>query len=206
MVTLTATPNAGQNFYAYLNSPFWLPGGTGANPKTFYVMEDGNSINLTTYFTSSPVYTVTANPVASNVYLYADGTFWYAPKNFALPYDSGWTPSSSHPVNIDSPEYPWSSDTRFVFSNWSDSGAQSHNVTLPASGNATYTANITPDYYVADWALESCAGAINVSPGSPSGDGFYPTGSLISFAETSNTGWTLTDGFTTSAEPPARRT
>jgi hypothetical protein len=191
-VTLTATPNAGQNFYAYLNSPFWLPGGTGANPKTFYVMEDGTSINLTTYFTSSPVYTVTTNPVASNVYVYADNTFWYAPKNFALPYDSGWTPSSSHPVNIDSPEYPWSSDTRFAFSNWSDGGAQSHSVALPSSGGATYTANLTPQYFVADWVLESCAGAINVSPGSPTGDGFYPTGSLLSFSETPNTGWIFT--------------
>jgi hypothetical protein len=191
-ITLTAAPNGGQNFYAYLNSPFWLPGGTGANPKTFYVMEDGTSINLTTYFTSSPVYTVTANPVASNVYVYADSTFWYAPKNFALPYDSGWTPSSSHPINIDSPEYPWSSDTRFAFSNWSDGGAQSHSVSLPSSGGATYTANLTPQYYVADWVLESCAGAINVSPGSPTGDGFYPTGSLLSFSETPNTGWIFT--------------
>ncbi len=192
LVTLTATPSAGQNFYAYLNSPFWLPGGTGANPKTFYVMEDGTFINLTTEFTSSPVYTVTTNPVASNVYLYADGTFWYAPKNFALPYDSGWTPSSSHPVNIDSPEYPWSSSTRFEFSGWSDGGAQSHNVSLPSSGGATYTANITGDYYVADWLQESCAGSINVLPGSPSGDGYYPSGSLISFGETPNTGWVFT--------------
>jgi hypothetical protein len=191
-VTLTATPSGGQNFYAYLNSPFWLPGGTGANPKTFYVMDDGTGINLTTYFTSSPVYTVTANPVASNVYVYADGTFWYAPKNFALPYDSGWTASSSHPVNIDSPEYPWSSDTRFAFSTWSDGGAQSHNVTLPSGGGATYIANLTPQYYVADWVLESCAGSINVTPGSPSGDGFYPTGSLLSFGETPNTGWIFT--------------
>ncbi len=191
-VTLTAAPNAGQNFYAYLNSPYWLPGGVGANPKSFYVMDDGTGINLTTEFTSSPVYTVTANPVASNVWVYADGTFWYAPKNFALPYDSGWTPSSVHPVNIDSPEYPWSSNTRFQFSNWSDGGAQSHSVTLPSSGGATYTANLTPQYYIADWVQESCAGSIGVSPSSPTGDGFYPTGDLLSFSETANSGWTFT--------------
>ena len=67
-----------------------------------------------------------------------------------------------------------------------------HNITLPSSGGATYTATITPDYYVADYVLESCAGSIGVSPGSPSGDGFYPTGSLLSFSETPNTGWTFT--------------
>ncbi len=193
-VTLTATPSAGQNFYNYIGSPgnFNLPGGTGANPKTFYVSDDSSSnINVITYFTSSPVYTVTTNPVASNLYIYADSTFWYAPKNFALPYDSGWTPSSSHPVNIDTPEQPWSSNTRFVFSDWSDGGAQSHSITLPPTGGATYAANLIPQYVVADYALESCAGSVSVSPG-PNSDGFYPTGSLLSFSETPNTGWIFT--------------
>ncbi len=198
LVTLTATPTGGQNFYNYINSPYYLPGGIGANPKTFYVMDDGSSINLTTYFTSSPVYTVTTNPVESNVGVLVDfcgGSnycFWYAPVNFALPYDSTWTPSSTHSLSIDSPQYPWSSNSRYEFANWSDGGAQSHNITLPSSGGATYTAAITPDYYIADYVLESCAGSVGVSPGSPSGDGFYPTGSLLSFSETPNTGWTFT--------------
>jgi len=66
LVTLTAAPSAGQNFYNYLGSPgnSNLPGGTGANPKTFYVPDASSSnINIITYFTSSPVYTVTTNPV-----------------------------------------------------------------------------------------------------------------------------------------------
>jgi hypothetical protein len=198
LVTLTATPSAGQNFYNYINSPFYLPGGIGANPKTFYVMDDGSSINLTTYFTSSPVYTVTTNPVESNVGVLvdfcgrSDYCFWYAPVNFALPYDSTWTPSSAHTLSIDSPQYPWSSNSRYEFANWSDGGAQSHNITLPSSGGATYTAAVTPDYYVTDYVLESCAASVGVTPGSPSGDGFYPTGSLLSFSETPNSGWTFT--------------
>ncbi len=192
LVTLTATPSAGQNFYNYINSPFWLPGANGANPKTFYLTDDGTQINLTTIFTSSPVYTVTSNPLESNYWILVDGGYWHAPANFALPYDSSWTPSSSHSVGTYSPQYPWSSNTRFNFSSWSDGGAETHNVTLPASGGATYTDNIIPDYYVTDYPLEGCAGSINVSPGSPSGDGFYPTGSLLSFNETPNTGWILT--------------
>jgi len=192
LVTLTANPSAGQNFWNFINSPFYLPGGIGANPKTFYVMDDGSSVNLTTYFTNSPVYTVTTSPVESNVGVQVDNTFWYAPRNFALPYDSTWTASSSHSLNIDSPQYPWSSNTRFNFSNWSDGGGQSHSVTLPSSGGATYTANITPDFYVTDYPLESCAGSIGVSPVSPSGDGFYPTGSQLTFTQTPQTGWTFT--------------
>jgi len=190
-VTLTATPNAGQSFYAYINSPYWLPGPLGANPKTFNVMDDGTGINLTSYFTSSPVYTVTTSPVESNVGIRADGNWWYAPKNFALPYDSTWTSGSQHSVSVDSPQYPYSSNSRYVYSSWSDGGAQTHNVTLPSS-STTYTASITPQYYVTDYVVESCAATVAVSPGSPTGDGFYPTGSLISFSETPNTGWIFT--------------
>jgi hypothetical protein len=192
-VTLTATPAQGQNFYNYINSPFWLPGANGANPKTFNVMDDGSSINLITYFTSSPVYTVTTSPLESNYWVIVDTAYLHAPANFALPYDPGWTPSSSHSVGTYSPQYPWSSSTRFAFSSWSDGGAETHNVTLPASGGATYTDNITPQYYVADYALEgTCAASINVSPGSPTGDGFYPAGSLISFGETPASGLSFT--------------
>jgi hypothetical protein len=192
LVTLTATPNQGQNFWNYINSPYYLPGGIGANPKTFYVMDDGSSINLTTYFTSSPVYTVITNPVESNVGVTVDNTFWYAPVNFALPYDSSWTPSSSHSVSINSPQYPWSSNTYFDFSSWSDGGAQTHNVTLPASGNATYTAAINGNYYVDDYIPEgTCAGTINVTPASTE-NGYFPSGSLITFAETPASGLVFT--------------
>jgi hypothetical protein len=192
LVTLTATPSSGQNFYDYINSPYYLPGGIGANPKTFYLMDDGSSINLTTYFTSSPVYTISANPSESNLGVLVDGDFWYAPVNFALPYDSSWTPSSAHNIGIDSPQYPWSSDTYFSFSSWSDGGQQNHSVTLPSSGGATYVADITPNYYVTDYPLEgSCAATISVTPASNE-NGYYPAGTLISFAETPAAGLDFT--------------
>ncbi|MGB8013643.1 MAG: choice-of-anchor D domain-containing protein [Terriglobales bacterium] len=184
-VTLTAAPNAGENFLSYINSPYYLPGGIGANPKTLYLMDDGNSINLTTYFTNSPVYTVTANPLASQVGVLVDGEWWYAPVNFA------WTPSSSHTLGIDSPQYPWSSNTYFDFSSWSNGGTQTQTITAP-SGNTTYTANITPNYYVADYPLEgSCAATISVLPASTE-NGYYPTGSQISFGETPASGLSFT--------------
>lgn len=192
LVTLTANPNPGQNFYNYFNSPFFLPGATGANPKTFYVMDDGSSINLTTYFTSSPVYTITTNPLESQLGVLVDGGFWYAPVNFALPYDSSWTGSSSHSIGIDSPQFPWSSNTYFDFTSWSDGGAQTHNVTLPSSGGATYTASVMPNYYVDDFIPEgSCAGTISVTPGSTE-SGYYQAGSLLSFSQTPASGLAFT--------------
>jgi hypothetical protein len=186
LVTLTAAPSSGQNFLSYINSPFYLPGGIGANPKTFYTMDDGSTINLTTYFTSSPVFTVTTNPVEANLGVHVDNSFWYAPVNFA------WAPSSSHMLAIDSPIYPLSGNTFFDFASWSDGGAQSHSITTPSSGGATYTANITGNYYVYDPILEgACAGTINITPGSTE-NGFYPAGSLISFAETPASGLSFT--------------
>ncbi len=192
--TLTAAPNAGQNFYEFNNAPFWLPGGLGANPKTFYVPDTGLTVNTTAEFSPNPVYTVNVapNPFSSNLYIYGDGGFAYAPKNFSSFYDPSWTSGSVHTLSVDNPIYPYSSNTRYAFSSWSDgTTTTTDSITLPAA-SATYTANFTPQYYVTDYVNESCAGTINVSPGSPTGDGFYPSGDALTFIETPNSGWLFT--------------
>ena len=192
--TLTATPSSGQNFYEFNNAPFWLPGGLGANPKTFYVPDTGLTVNTTAEFSPNPVYTVNVapNPFSSNLYIYADGGFSYAPKNFSVFYDSTWTPGSTHTLSVDNPEYPYSFNSRYAFANWSDGATTaSHTVILPSTSTA-YTANLTPQFFVTDYVYETCAGSINVSPGSPTGDGFYPTGAVLTFTEAPNSGWLFT--------------
>ena len=97
-------------------------------------MDDGSAINLTTYFTTSPVYTVTTNPLESNYWCW-----WMATTSGMRPQisrcliDSSWTPPAATVWASYSPQYPWSSNTRFNFSSWSDGGAETHNVTLPGS-------------------------------------------------------------------------
>ena len=194
-VTLTAAPNSGQNFYEFNNAPFWLPGGLGANPKTFYVPDTGLSVNTTVEFSPDPIYTVNVAPnsFGSNLYIYADSSFFYAPKNFSVFYDTAWTSGSTHTLSFTQyPEYPYSSNSRYAFNNWSD-GTTTYfdTVTLPST-STTYTANLTPQFYVTDYVNESCAGSINVSPGSPTGDGFYPSGDGLTFTETPNSGWLFT--------------
>ena len=193
-VTLTATPNSGQNFYEFNNAPYWLPGGLGANPKTFYVPDTGLTVNTTVEFSPNPIYTVNVspNPFSSNLYIFGDGGFSYAPKNFSSFYDSTWTAGSVHSLAVDTLEYPYSSNSRNRFSSWSDGTiTTTDSVTLPAT-STTYTASLTPEFYVTDYVNESCGGAINVSPSSPTGDGFYPSGDALTFAETPNTGWLFT--------------
>jgi hypothetical protein len=193
-VTLTANPNSGQNFYQYINSPFWLPGGLSINPKTFYVMDDGTPINTTTYFTptSSPTYTIDSNPDGTNFYVIVDGNYWPAPTSFSPYYNSAWAAGSNHTIAVNSPEWPWTFNTRYEFQSWSDGGAVSHSITAP-SASTTYTAALTPQYYLSDYANQGCAGSINVVPSSPTGDGFYPTGTLLTFTETPASGWTFTE-------------
>jgi hypothetical protein len=193
-VTLTAAPNSGQNFYEFNNGPFWLPGGLGANPKMFYVPDTGLGVNTTVEFSPDPVYTVNVspNPFSSNLYIYGDNGFSYAPKNFSSFYDTTWTAGSTHTVAVDPLEYPYSSNSRYRFSSWSDgTTATTDTVKLPAT-STSYTASLTPEFYVTDYVNESCGGSINVSPISPTGDGSYPSGDPLTFTETPNTGWLFT--------------
>jgi len=194
-VTLTAIPNSGETFYQYINSPYWLPGGLSTNPKTFYVPETGNPINTTTYFapTSSPTYTFTTNPQDNNDYVIVDGGYWPDPINFNdFYYGGAWKAGTTHSIGVDQTQWPWTGNTRYVFSTWSDGGAQTHNISAPSS-STTYTATLTPQYYLSDYANEGCAGGIGVVPSSPTGDGYYPAGTLLTFTETPNPGWTFTE-------------
>jgi len=192
LVTLTATPGSGQNFYEYINSPYWLPGGLGTNPKTFYVMDTGVGINTTASFSSTPVYIVTSNPTDSNFYVNVDNQYWPAPKSFSSMYDSTWTSGSTHSISVDATQWPYAYNSRYLFGSWSDGGAQTHSISAPAT-NTTYTATLDPQYYLNDYANEGCAGTIGVTPASPTGDGFYPSGTPLTFSETPATGWTFTE-------------
>ena len=135
---------------------------------------------------------VAPNPFSSNLYIYADGGFSYAPKNFSVFYDSTWTPGSTHTLSVDNPEYPYSFNSRYAFANWSDGATTATDTVILPSTSTAYTANLTPQFFVTDYVNETCAGSINVSPGSPTGDGFYPTGAVLTFTEAPNSGWLFT--------------
>ena len=196
--TLTATANSGWNFYEFNNAPFWLPGGLGANPKTFYVPDTGNAVNTTVEFSNTAIYTLDITPetFSSNLQVLWDenngGYYSYTPKNFSSYYDSTWKPNSQHTVDSSSMQYPYSSNSRYAFSSWSDGGAQFHTITLPSSGGASYVATVSPEYAPAtNFNYPPCGGSATISPGSPTGDGFYPTGQVLQYSASPSTGWTF---------------
>jgi hypothetical protein len=198
--TLTATPASGWSFYEFNNSPFWLPGGLGANPKTFYVPDTGNPVDTTAEFSNTPVYTfdITPDIFSSNLYVYVDGIFSYTPRNFSHYYDySGqttpmWTTGSSHTLEFDTPESPYSGNSRYAFSTWSDGGAASHSITSLPSTSTRYVATVIPQFAPAtNFSYPPCGGTGALTPPSPTGDGFYPSGTKLTFAATPDSQWTF---------------
>ncbi len=190
--TLTATPASGWNFYEFNNGPFWLPGGLGANPKTFYVPDTGNPVNTTAEFTNAPVYTVDITPetFSSNLSVYVDGDFAYTPINFSPYYDTSWTSGSSHSLAFFSPEYPYSINSRYAFSSWSDGGAASHGISSLPATSTSYIATVTPQFAPAtNFSYPPCGGSGTLMPTSPTGDGFYPTGQVLTYSATPTAGF-----------------
>ncbi|HTT42678.1 MAG TPA: M12 family metallopeptidase [Steroidobacteraceae bacterium] len=190
--TLTATPNSGWNFYEFNNSPFWLAGGLGANPKTFNVPDTGNPVDLTTEFSNTPVYTIDVQPAgfSANLYAYVDSQFTVTPRNFSSFYDPTWIPGSKHALSLDATEYPHSSNSRYHFTKWSDHGALTHTTAALPAVSTTYVATVQPQYQPANnFSYPPCGGSASVSPTSPGGDGFYPSGQKLNLTATPDAGW-----------------
>ncbi|MFZ0688858.1 MAG: FG-GAP-like repeat-containing protein [Acidobacteriaceae bacterium] len=207
---LTATPNSGSNFYEFNEQApyFWLPGGLSANPKTFYVPDTGNPVAVNGEFTTSPVYTVSVapsasivNPFSSNLWAYVDGNFWYTPKNFSpdTSYDgTSWNAGSTHTLSLsyngdmtNPPEYPYSANSRYEFSSWSDGGAYSHTTGPLISANTTFTAAVNPVYAPStNFGFPPCGGTAGIAPTSTD-DGFYPSGTQLTYTATPASEWTF---------------
>jgi hypothetical protein len=202
--TLTAS-STGSNFYEFnaQGSYLPLPGGISANPKTFYVPDTGNPVAVNAEFTTYPVYTVNvvpADPVesefSSNLWAYVDTIQWPTPKSFSPDptYDgSSWNSGTTHTLNVNygTPEQPYSVNTRFVFSNWSDGGAEQHTISsLPVAGTP-YTATVNPQYTPAtNFGFSPCGGSATITPASTNG-GFYPWGTQLTYTATPDSGWTF---------------
>jgi hypothetical protein len=194
LATLTATPASGWSFYEFNNGPFWLPGGLGANPKTFYVPDTGNPVDPSAEFTNAPVYKVDITPetFSSNLSVYVDGEFVYTPKNFSPYeyYDTTWTPGSTHTLTYYTPEYPYSVNSRYALSYWSDLGAASHTTAPLPSTSTSYIATVTPEFAPAtNFSYPPCGGTGTLSPASPTGDGFYPSGQVLTYNESPGSNW-----------------
>lgn len=121
--------------------------------------------------------------------------------NITTPQTFCWQPGSTHTLSANSPvSIPGIPALRFIFSSWSDGGAQTHSITTPSS-STTYTASYNSQVYLAAQPNPSSGGTV-------SGSGWYNFGSIVTIQTTANTcylfkNWTANwgGGYTGTANP-----
>ncbi|MDW7679271.1 MAG: cohesin domain-containing protein, partial [bacterium] len=79
------------------------------------------------------------------------------------PYETTWDAGEQYTINVNSPQNQ-ANGSRYVFSNWSDGGNQSHSVKI--FENTTFTANFKTQHYL----------KIESEHGNPTGAGWYDEG------------------------------
>ena len=110
----------------------WSGDLSGSTNPTSISMSGPRSV--TASFTSLPTMTVTTSPAGRQITV--DGDPYTAPQTFQ------WSPGSSHTLAVASPQ-SGGTGIQYVYSSWSDGGAQSHTISAPGS-NTTYTASLLP--------------------------------------------------------------
>ncbi len=98
------------------------------------------------------------------------------------------------------PTQPTNSGSRLGFAAWSDSGAQSHSVTIGPSAS-TFVANYATQYLLTRSVTPATGGSITATPSSV--DGFYPQNASIQVTANPASGFTFTafSGDTAGAAP-----
>ncbi len=129
-------------------------------------------------YSSAPMsaITITTDPAGRSILV--DGTTYTAPQTFS------WEQASSHTIAVTSPQ--GSDGTRYVFANWSDGGAISHSITVPAS-DTTYTASFTTQYQLAASLSPEAGGTVSLSPESE--DGYYDSDTAVQLTANPNIGY-----------------
>ena len=95
-----------------------------------------SSVTYTAYFMTEYLITIQNSFGSGNVIV--DGV------TRASPYSVWWLSGSTHTIGAISPQT--FGTTRYVWTSWSDGGAQSHTITI--TGAVTYTANFNTEYFI----------------------------------------------------------
>ena len=105
-----------------------------------------------------------------------DGTNYTAPARFT------WLPTSSHTLDVSSPQMAADGHSRSLFTAWSDGGDRSHVITVPFS-TLTVTAAFTVNYLLAVGTTPPGGGSVSTDPSGP----WYNPGQLVSLTANPNT-------------------
>ncbi|MBL7816318.1 MAG: T9SS type A sorting domain-containing protein [Saprospiraceae bacterium] len=155
------------------SSTVWVPNSTfpttratqlkyRASDHTIVASTHGRGIWTATVPVPTADITITTAPVGLSITV--DGNSYTSPKTFT------WDVNTNHTIATTSPQTP--TDANHTFSNWSDAGAISHTITVPASPT-TYTATFASKYQLTTGVNNSVCGSI--TPAS----GMYDAGNVV---------------------------
>jgi M6 family metalloprotease-like protein len=142
--------------------------GVSPNPVTFTI-----SISPPTFSV-----TITSNPAGLG-FLTVDATSVATPQTF------NWTDGSTHTLAANSP-VSGAPGVRYVWTSWSDGGAQSHTVTA-SPGTTTYTATFKTQYQLTIAASPASAGSTSPT----AGPYWYDSGSSVPVSATASLGYSF---------------
>jgi len=167
----------------------WWNGNRRSNFEVGYIYWDPSTNQTHVVYENLSSITVTTSP--SGLQTTVDGTNYTAPKTFQ------WVPGSTHTIGVSSPQ-SGQTGTRYLYSSWSDGGAQTHTITTPSTAT-TYTANFTTQYLLTTSVNPSGGGTV-----SPSGANWYNSGQSVSIQATPAPGYYFTgwSGDLTGTENP----
>lgn len=175
VVQIAATPQAGYQFAG------WVGNVAQPNVAATTVTMNQNQ-NVTANFISLGTVRVTTNPQGLRIIV--DGNAYLSPQDFS------WSSGSTHTIGIDSTTQYRGAGARYTYQNWSDSGEQTHQVTV--NGVAVYIASFNTQYYLTTANEPEDGGTIN--PASPGG--WYNKDASVALSAAANsamgyrfTGW-----------------
>ena len=129
--------------------------------------------------TNTPLTAITLQTSPAGLMVSVDGGSFQA-----APLTVNWAPTSLHTIATETPQ-AGVTGVRYVFHNWSDSGAISHTISVPGS-DFIFTANFDTQYLLSLSASPAAGGSV-----SPSGPTYYASGSVVPISATANAGYTF---------------
>ena len=191
-ITVSATPNAGYNFYGWFQAPFTPAYPQGANPYPFLIQSPESTLQAV--LTTFPVTTIgetISGPNKWNPPMFAtvdSNTYVPLPQGYSQDQSgSAWAPNTGHSISVLSSEAPVTTNVSYTWNHWSDGGAQTHNIRAASSGVKSISASFTPVYRSYTYAQNAC-GAVDYSQSCPNNDCSFPDGTMLTMTATPTAG------------------
>ena len=176
-IPVTATANSGFTFSNWTSTGGSFDSTTAAS--TNFHMPAAPATVTGNFGNASVQITITTSP--ANLLVSVDGG-----TSTAAPLVENWVIGSSHTIATTSPQ-SGGAGVQYVWSNWSDSGAISHSITVPPSPT-TYTASFNTQYQLTTQASPSADGTVTPASGS-----YFASGATIPVTATAKAGFTFSN-------------